>query len=309
MIIIGGGPAGVASGVYAGRKQLNTLLITEYFGGQSLNSNDIQNWIGTLTISGAELAQQLESHVREQETVEVVSYVRVERIQKVTDSSYKKPLWDVTAGGKVYRTKAIIIALGGRRRKLGVPGEDTLDGRGVAYCSTCDAPLFRGKAVVVVGSGNAAMEGVIDLLAYARHIYLLIRGDRMKGDEATKEIIEKEQDKVTVIYHAEVTEIHGSTRVEKVSYLDKQTGDIKEIDAQGIFIEIGSIPNSDLVADIVKRNEQGQVVIDHRTGETSQEGIFAAGAVVDQVYDQNNISVGDAIKATLTAHTYLTHFT
>lgn len=308
IIIIGGGPGGVAAGVYAGRKQLDTLLITESFGGQSFNSNDIENWIGEPHLTGLDLAKKLEGHVRLQETVEIKQYVRVSAIEKVTVPEYSKPLWNVTAGEETFQAKAVVVTSGGRRRKLDVPGEKEFEGRGVVYCSTCDAPLFRNKTVVVVGSGNAAMEGVVDLLPYATKVYLLIRGDHMKGDEETRRKVEESTEKVSIIYNGETQAIHGEKFVTGLTYLDKTTNTTKTLDVDGVFVEIGSIPNSDFLKGVVTLNDFGQVVIDHRTARTSEEGIFAAGAVADQAYDQNNISVGDAIKATLTAHQYVVHF-
>jgi len=308
VIIIGGGPGGVAAGVYTGRKLLNTLLITDTFGGQSFNSNDIENWIGEPHLTGLELAKRLEAHVRLQETVDIKQYVRVSQIERVQTDEFEGPLWDVTAGDETYRAKAVIVTSGGRRRKLDVPGEKEFEGKGVVYCSTCDAPLFKNKTVVVTGSGNAAQEGVIDLLAFASKIYLLIRGDHMKGDEESKSKVEDSTDKVSIIYHGQVQEIQGEQFVTGVTYLDKETNALKKLDVDGVFVEVGSIPNSDFLKGVVELDEHGQVLINHRTGETSEKGIFAAGAVADQAYDQNNISVGDAIKAALTAHQYVVHF-
>ncbi len=310
LIIIGGGPGGAAAAVYAGRKKLQTLIITESFGGQSFTSNDIENWIGTLHVTGFELAQVLEQHVRVQESVEIKSPERVSVVRQAHVSSPAlSPIWEVETAKGVYRAKALVVASGGRRRTLDVPGEKEFAGRGVVYCSTCDAPLFRGKDVVIVGSGNAAMEGVIDSLPYAEHIYLLIRKDRMKGDDATKaKILEQEGKKVTIIYNGETQEILGDKVVTGITYLDKISGETKHLDVQGVFVEIGSIPNSDFLHGVVNMDEHGRVIIDHRTGETSQPGIYAAGAVTDQLYDQNNISVGDAIKATLTAYNYIVLF-
>jgi alkyl hydroperoxide reductase subunit F len=178
------------------------------------------------------------------------------------------------------------------------------------YCSTCDAPLFRNKDVVVTGSGNAAMEGVIDVVTYANQVTLLIRGDHIKSDPVSRDkVLELEkQGRVTVIFQGEITEIVGDKLVSGVKYLDKTTNQTKELAVQGVFVEIGSIPNSDFLRGLVEMDDFGRVIIDHRTGETSEPGIYAAGAVTDQMYDQNNISVGDAIKATLSAYTYLVHF-
>ncbi|MCA9389969.1 FAD-dependent oxidoreductase [candidate division WWE3 bacterium] len=311
LIIIGGGPGGAAAAVYSGRKKLDTLVITESFGGQSFNSGDIENWIGTLHLSGFELAQKLEEHVKAQEDVTVQQGELVTSVRQSSseDYSFTNPIWEVETNKATYHTKGLVVTSGGRRKKLEVPGEDEFAGRGVVYCSTCDAPLFRDKDVVVVGSGNAAMEGVIDALPYAKKIFMLIRGDHMKGDDATKEkILEHEGEKITIIYHGESKQVLGETVVTGLEYLDKQTSETKTLEVQGIFVEIGSLPNSEFMKGVVDLNERDQIIIDHRSGKTSASGIFAAGAVVDQLYDQNNISVGDAIKATLTAYNYVVHF-
>ncbi|MCA9397909.1 FAD-dependent oxidoreductase, partial [candidate division WWE3 bacterium] len=266
-------------------------------------------WIGTPNISGFVLAQQLEAHVRTQEDVEIKSPEWVKSLENVASDEYTLPLWKVITDKGEYSAKAVVITSGGRRRKLDVPGEKEFEGRGVVYCSTCDAPLFRNKPVVVVGSGNAAMEAVVDLLPYATKIYHLIRGDHMKGDEATAEIINSHiGDKVEVMYNCETVEILGNTVVSGITYHDKTDDTQKNLDVQGVFVEIGSIPNSEFAEGVVDMNFAKQIVINHRSGATSERGLFAAGAVADQLYDQNNISVGDAIKATLTATNYVMHF-
>src|SRR3989344_3274370 len=167
LAIIGGGPGGVAAGVYAARKKIKTLLITDSFGGQSFTSADIQNWIGTKSISGYDLAQALESHLRAQEGIEIVGDDRVIGVEKIAAGFSAK-----TEKGETFETKFILLASGSRRRKLGIPGEKELDGKGVVYCATCDAPIFAGKDVAVVGGGNAGLEAVIDLFPYAAKIYL-----------------------------------------------------------------------------------------------------------------------------------------
>ncbi len=297
LIIIGGGPAGAAAAVYAGRKRLKTLLITESFGGQSIVSDDIQNWIGTKSISGYELAKNLEEHVRVQETVEIKMPEKVTTVREVS-GNYEV---ETDRGGK-HQTKTIIVTLGGRRRKLGVPGEEKLNGKGVAYCSTCDAPLFKGKKVAVVGGGNAGLEAVIDLLPYATEIYLIVRGDKLVGDPITQAEVKKSP-KVKILWNAAVKEILGDKFVNEIK-LDI-SGKEQTIEAGGIFVEIGSVPNSEMMKGLVEINKFGEIVIDHRLATTSKPGIFAAGDVTDDPYKQNNISVGDAVIAALSAYSYL----
>ncbi len=298
-IILGGGPAAVAAGVYAARKKLKTLLITKEFGGQSIVSDDIQNWIGTKSISGFELAKNLETHLRDQEEV------TIKVPEKVLAVKEKSDLFLVTTDKDEYEAKTVIVALGGRHRKLEVPGEKEFDGKGVAYCSTCDAPLFTGKDVVVVGGGNAGLEAVQDLLPYANNIYLLTHGSVLRGDSVTIEEIKKSSKFKKIIFNADVIKINGENFVTGLIYQDKKTNQEHSLTIQGIFVEIGSVPNSEIVKDLVDLNERGQIIINHRTGTTSHPGMFAAGDVTDVAYQQNNISVGDGVKAALSAYSYL----
>jgi alkyl hydroperoxide reductase subunit F len=299
LIIVGGGPAGVAAGVYAARKKIKTLLIAESFGGQSLVSADIQNWIGTKSISGLELAKNLEEHLRAQAGIEILDGDLVSAVQKL-DKSFKV----TTKNNKNFETKTILVCSGSRRRRLGIPGEDRLDGKGVAWCSTCDAPLFSGKTVAVVGAGNAGLEAVRDLFAYAEKIYLLNRTDKIRGDAVTFEEIQKNP-KLEVIYWAETQEILGEKFVSGLRYLDKQSNQEKELKLDGVFVEIGSAPNVEFLGDLVEKNKFNEILIDCKTQKTSQEGIWAAGDVTEEIYKQNNISAGDAVRALLNIYDYL----
>ncbi|MCP6719325.1 MAG: FAD-dependent oxidoreductase [Patescibacteria group bacterium] len=308
IIIIGGGPAGTAAAIYAARKKLKTLLITEEFGGQSVVSADIQNWIGEPHISGIEFAKKLEHHVRTySDTVEVKM---PEKVVKLTTVECKEPgrICDFeikTEQGNSYSGKTIIIASGAHRRKLNIPGEEKFDGKGVAYCSTCDAPVFAGKKVAVVGGGNAGLEAVQDLFPYAEEVYLLEYSDKLKGDPVTQEEIKKNPKLKQIILNAETLEIFGDQFVTSIKYKDRKTGIEKELAVGGVFVEIGSIPNSEIVKHLVETDKWGQVIIDSKHGSTSHLGIFAAGDVTDDPYKQNNISAGDAVKAALAAYAYL----
>ena len=292
LIIAGGGPAGAAGGVYAARKKMKTLLVAESFGGQSIVSNEIQNWIGTKAVSGLELAGMLEGHLRAQEGLEIEEGERIAGIRDMGDGL------EISAeSGKKWLTKYLLLATGSRRRKLGIPGEKEMDGKGVAYCSICDAPIFKDKDVAVVGGGNAGLEAVLDSLPYARKIYLLERGEELKGDAVTQEKIRKDP-KVQVITRAETLEIIGEQFVSGLRYKDG-SGEIKELAVQGVFVEIGAVPNSDPAKGVVEMNRMGEVVVDHKTQRTSHPRIWAAGDVSDVLYKQNNISAGDAVKAVL----------
>lgn len=298
-IILGGGPAGVSAGVYAARKKMKTLLITKHFGGQSLSSPEIYNWIGTKMISGVDLAKNLEEHMRAQEGVAIKDGEEIVKVEKSGDG------FKVLTSTNSYESKTILICNGAGRRKLNVPGEREFDGRGVAYCSTCDAPMFKGKAAAVIGCGNAGLEAAQDLLPYAKEVYIFTNSDQIKGDPVTLEKIKKAPNFQGIIYNAGVQEILGDKLVTGLKYQDKKTGEEKTLAVQGIFVEIGSLPNSGAVAGLVALNKQGEIIIDHRTGATSVPGVFAAGDITDSAYKQSNIAVGDAAKAALSAYNYL----
>lgn len=306
LIIIGGGPAAVAAGVYAARKKLKTLLITESFGGQSLVSDNIENWIGTKMITGFDLAKNLEEHLRAQESIEIKMPEKVTAIREIPCADTKRPCdyEVVTDQGGAYQAKAVIVTSGSRRRRLGVPGEDKFEGKGVAFCSTCDAPIFSGKRVAVVGGGNAGLEAVVDLFPYAAEIYLIHRGGELKGDPVTQEEI-RNNPKVKIILNAETQEIVGDKFVTGLRYRDAKSGEIKELVIDGVFVEIGAVPNSEIVKGLVELNQFGEILIDHKTSASSKAGIFAAGDVTDEMYKQNNISAGDGITAALSAYGYL----
>jgi alkyl hydroperoxide reductase subunit F len=299
-IIIGGGPAGAGAAVYAARKRLKALIITENFGGQSIVSAGIENWIGEISLTGRELAEKLEKHVQAQKDVEIRTLERVTVIVQGPECDFKV---QTDKGGR-YRSKTVIVASGGRRKRLKVEGEERLEGKGVAYCSTCDAPFFQGQDVAVIGGGNSALETVIDLAPYARKIYLLIHSDQVKGDPALHEKVVKIS-QLQVINQAEVQEILGDENVKGLKYKDLKAGKMRELAVQGVFIAVGSHPNSDFVRNLVDTNQAGEILVNHRTAQTSQKGIFAAGDVTDDPYKQNNISAGDGVRAALSAYYYI----
>ena len=299
-IIIGGGPAGAGAAVYAARKRLKTLVITESFGGQSIVSGGIENWIGEISITGQELAEKLEKQVQAQKDVEIKSPERVTAVVQGVDCIFEVQ----TDKGGHYRSKTLIVASGGRRKRLRVEGEDRFESKGVAYCSTCDAPFFQDQDVAVVGGGNSAMETVIDLEPYAHKIYLLIRSDQIKADPPIYEKVKKIS-QVQAVRQAEVQEILGDEAVKGLKYKDLKSGEVQELAVQGVFVAIGSHPNSDFVRDLVDTNQAGEILVDHRTAQTSKLGIFAAGDVTDDPYKQNNISAGDGVRAALSAYHYI----
>ncbi|QQR78374.1 MAG: FAD-dependent oxidoreductase [Candidatus Moraniibacteriota bacterium] len=298
-IIVGGGPGGIAAGVYAARKQIKTLFITENFLSQSVVSASIENWIGTVSIAGWEFGQALEKHLRAQEGLEIKTGERATGLTELPTGGYR-----ITTDQGSYDTKTLIVATGGRHRHLAVPGEEKFNGHGVVYCSTCDAPFFKQRKVAVVGSGNSALEAVEDLLPYANEIVLFVRGGELKGDKITQEKI-LASPKVSVIYNAVTQEIIGETKVEALRYQDKTTAEVKDIALDGVFVEIGMVPNTEFAQGLLELNERGEIILDTRRATTSKPGIFATGDATDAPYKQNNISAGLGVTAALAAYDFI----
>mgnify|MGYP003522357085 CR=1 FL=1 len=291
LIIIGGGPAGTAAGVYASRKQLNTLLVTKEWGGQSTVSPDIQNWIGTPSISGPDLAKSLRGHLETyaKDIVTIISDKHVKRVAK-TDDNYTVEL----ENGETHTATAILVTSGSTRRRLNIPNADTFEHKGVTYCASCDGPIFAGQDVAVIGGGNAGFETAAQLLAYARSVTLLHRGDSYKADPVTVEKVLAHPN-MKGILNAVPTGVTGEKFVNGLTY--ETNGEIHTLPITGIFVEIGMIPNTDLVADEVERDAYNRIVIDPWTQKTSAKNIWAAGDCTNVKYHQNNISAGDAVKA------------
>lgn len=298
LIIIGGGPAGCAAGVYAARKLLKTTLITEAFGGQSIDSTDIQNWIGTPHIPGPELAQQLEEHVRTYagDVVTIETGERVTKVEKI-DAGFRV----TTSGGKTFEGRAVLVATGGRRRQLTAPGADRFEHKGLTYCATCDGPLFSGQDVFVIGGGNAAFETAAQLLAHTKSVTLLSRSD-FRADPVTVKAVLKNPH-MRAIPNAEVLEVVGDKFVTGIRYKDA-TGEHEE-KTGGIFVEIGLLPSTDFIEGVVELDAVKRVVIDARTQRTSVAGVWAAGDCTNELYHQNNIAAGDAVKALEDIYLYL----
>jgi alkyl hydroperoxide reductase subunit F len=292
LIIIGGGPAGVAAGVYAARKMLKTLFITETFGGQSTDSMGIQNWIGTISIAGPALGMALESHLKAYAPgiVDIVTGVRATKVSKEADT------FTVTTSKDSYTAKAVLVASGSYRRKLDIPGAKEYENKGITYCASCDGPLFSGQDVVVIGGGNAGFETAAQLLAYTKSVTLLNRTDRYKADEATVKTV-LEHPNMKGILNAETTRIEGDKFVKSLTYKDLASGEEHTINTTGIFVEIGLVPNTALVEGLMELNQYRQIVTDPRTQRTSVSGLWAAGDCTDALFHQNNIAAGDAVKA------------
>lgn len=293
LTIIGGGPAGVAAGVYAARKRLKTVLITREWGGQSTVSPGIENWIGTVSISGTELAQALKNHLEayKSDIVEVKEGELVAAVAKKGEGFVV-----TTENGATCETKTILIASGSHRRKLEIPGAVEFENKGITYCASCDGPLFAGQDVVVVGGGNAGFETAAQLLAYAKSVTLLQRGKEFRADPVTVQKV-LANPKMRGITNTELVEIRGDKFVTAIMYKDLADGKNKEVPCGGIFVEIGLVPSTEYVKGIVPLNQYGQIIIDPRTQQTKTPGIWAAGDATDVLYHQNNIAAGDAVRA------------
>ena len=301
LTIIGGGPAGVAVAVYAARKRLKSVLITEEWGGQSNVSEDIQNWIGFPHISGTEMAKAFEAHVREyaEDIIDIKTPALAEMVEKI-DDGFKV----TTKGGDVYESRAVFIGVGSSRRKLPAVGADIFEHKGLTYCASCDGPLFTGRDVVVIGGGNAGFESAAQLPAYTNSVTLLEFNEKFLADEVTIEKLQANE-KFKAIKNVEVTEVTGEAFVSGLTYKDRTTGEEIKLPTGGVFVEIGMIPNTKMVADVVDLDERNMIIVDPYTQRTSTEGIWAAGDCTDGRYHQNNIAAGDAVKAIEDMYGYL----
>lgn len=290
LIIIGGGPAGTAAAVYAARKQLKTLLIVKEWGGQSTVSEDIQNWIGTPHISGSELAKSLRTHVEEYKGDILTIFEGEVSAISGTDGDFT-----VTTSKEVVKGKTILIGTGSARRRLDIPGADTLEHKGLTYCASCDGPLFGGMDVVVIGGGNAGFESAAQLLAYCTSVTLLSRSVP-RADAITIEKL-KTNPKFTLIQNVAPTKIAGSAFVESISYKKDESNEEVTLPVSAVFVEIGQIPATSFATGVVTMTPTNNIVINPRTQETSVKGIWAAGDCTDVLYHQNNIAAGDAVRA------------
>lgn len=292
LAIIGGGPAGVSAGVYAARKRLKTVIITESFGGQSTDSLGIQNWIGTVEINGPDLGKALETHLRAyaEHTVDIKTNERVTSVKKDAEG------FEVITGGSSYKAKTVLIATGSNRRKLDVPGAKEFENKGITYCASCDGPVFAGLDVAVIGGGNAAFESAAQLLAYTKSVTLINRSDSFRGDEMTVEKVLSHPN-MRSIKNAILKEIKGEKFVNSLVYEDAITHETRTLAVSGIFVEIGLIPTTDFVKDLISLNKYGQIPVDPKNQRTEVPGVWAAGDCTDGLFHQNNIASGDAVKA------------
>ncbi len=293
LAIIGGGPAGAAAAIYAARKRLKTVMVLEEWGGQSGVSSDIQNWVGTPSISGAALADNLKKHVM-QYAGEFLTIITSTRATGLTPKDKSVEI-TLSKGGPV-QASTVLITTGANRRKLEAPGAAEFDQKGLTYCASCDGPLFADKDVAVIGGGNAAFETALQLLAYCKTVTLLNRGGSFRADEISVASALAHPN-MRVIKNSEITAVVGEKFVTGLRWKDSLTGKEKLLSVEGVFVEIGLLPNTGWVGSLLEMNAVKQIKVDPRTHKTSHARIWAAGDCTDGLYHQNNIAAGDAVKA------------
>ncbi len=296
VLIVGGGPGGASAAIYAARKGIRTGIVAERFGGQILDTATIENFISVKRTEGTKLAANLEEHVKDY-NIDVMNLQRATRLEK-------KDLIEIELeNGAVLKSKSVILTTGASWRKIGVPGEDEFRNKGVAYCPHCDGPLFEGKRVAVIGGGNSGVEAAIDLAGIVKHVTILEYADELKADSVLQDRL-KSLPNVTVIKNAQTTEITGTDNVNGISYIDRETEKEEHIELEGVFVQIGLVPNTAWLGDAVERNKFGEIIVD-RNGATNVPGVFAAGDCTDEKYKQIIISMGAAATASLSAFDYL----
>jgi len=296
VLVVGGGPAGASAAIYAARKGIRTGIVAERFGGQVLDTMGIENFIGTKYTEGPKLAASLEEHVKEY-NIDVMTAQRARRLEK-------KELIEVELeNGAVLKSKAVILSTGARWRNVGVPGEAEFKNNGVAYCPHCDGPLFAGKHVAVIGGGNSGIEAAIDLAGIVKHVTVLEFLPELKADAVLQERLYSLPN-VTVLKNVQTKEITGTDKVDGITYADRETGAIHHIELQGVFVQIGLVPNTDWLGETVNRTPVGEIIVDSR-GATSLQGVFAAGDCTNSPYKQIIISMGSGASAALGAFDYL----
>jgi alkyl hydroperoxide reductase subunit F len=297
ILIIGGGPAAMAAAVYAARKMLKVALVARDFSGQTGSTSEVENYLGFQTIRGLELADRFVEHVK-QFNVPMEQGQKVVEVRKEGDT-FKSVLED----GRGLASRVVIVATGKRSRPLGVPGEKELVGRGVAYCATCDAPFFRDRRVVVAGGGNSALTAAQDLLKVATEVTVVNFAPGWQADAVLMTSVRK-HDYVSLLDNTAIVRIEGEGKVTGVAVKDRATGEERLIQTDGVFVEIGLLPNTGLVKNLAELNEEGELVVDCRC-RTSVAGLFGAGDVTTVPYKQIVISAGEGAKAALSAYDYL----
>jgi len=299
LIIIGGGPAGITAGIYAGRQRMKTLLITKTFGGQmAQKATEVCNYPGFPRISGMELIEKFVEHLKKQESVEI-KFSEVEKIEKENNI-----FTITTTENEKIEAKSVIVATGADPRPLEAVGEKEFIGKGVSYCVTCDGPIFKNKTIAIIGGGNAGMEAALFMVNYATKIYVLEFGAEIKCDQENKNDAKK-SDKIEIITSASVKEIKGETMVNSLVYQDNVSKEMKTLEVQGVFIEIGSQPATALAKGLVDFTKRDEIMVESETFTTKTPGLFAAGDDNSGPYKQIVTAAGEGCKASLAAYDYL----
>jgi len=299
LIIIGGGPAGITAGIYAGRQRMKTLLITKEFGGQmAKKATEVCNYPGFERISGSELIDKFVEHLKKQESVEI-KFSEVGKIEK------ENGIFTITTAEKEkIKGKTVIAATGADPRPLEAIGEKEFIGKGVSYCVTCDGPIFKNKTIAIIGGGNCGLEAALFMINYAKKIYVLESGAEINADEINKKDIEK-SDKIEIVTSASVKEIKGSKFVDSLIYQDNISKENKTLEVQGVFIEIGTQPATALAKGLVDFTKRDEIVVEPETFATKTPGLFAAGDDNSGPYKQIVTAAGEGCKASLAAYDYL----
>ena len=296
VLVIGGGPAGASAAIYAARKGIRTGIVAERFGGQVMDTMGIENLIGTKYTEGPKLVAQLEEHVKEYE-------VDVHNLQRAKSITRKDLIEVELESGAKLKSKTVIISTGARWRNLGVPGESEFKNKGVAYCPHCDGPLFKGKHVAVIGGGNSGVEAAIDLAGIVGHVTVFEFMPELKADAVLQKRL-LSLPNVTVHKNVQVKEITGTDKVNGIKYVERDTQQEQNLALDGVFVQIGLVPNTDWIGDSLERTRFGEIVVDHH-GATDMPGVFAAGDCTATPYKQIIISMGSGANAALGAFDYL----
>ncbi|MCU5531211.1 alkyl hydroperoxide reductase subunit F [Bacillus cereus group sp. BfR-BA-01358] len=295
VLVVGGGPAGASAAIYAARKGIRTGIVAERFGGQVMDTMGIENFISVKRTEGPKLVASLEEHVKEYD-IDVMNLQRAKRLEK------KELIELELENGAILKSKSVIVSTGARWRNVGVPGEAEFKNKGVAYCPHCDGPLFTGKDVAVIGGGNSGIEAAIDLAGIVKHVTVLEFMPELKADAVLQERLNSLPN-VTVLKNVQTKEITGTDKVNGISYIDRETEEVHHVELQGVFVQIGLVPNTDWLGETVER-VRGEIVTD-KHGATNVPGVFAAGDCTNNPYKQIIISMGSGANAALGAFDYL----
>ena len=299
LIIIGAGPAGLSAAVYAVRKKLKTLVLSQDIGGQIVKAHSVDNYLGIPGVLGVELMEKFHDHTNKLQ-VEIKDGTEIKKIEKLGDKGFR-----IIAGKEDLETRALVIATGKKYRQLDVPGGREFEGKGVTYCATCDAPLYKNKKVAVIGGGDAGQDTADQLAKYASKVYIINIADKLTGENHSVQEKLWQDEKIEIINTCFPLEVKGDKFVKGVVYSCNGQASQQTLEVDGVFVEMGSVPASDLVKDLVNLNDNGEIIIDAKTNMTSRPGIFAAGDVTDVPYKQMVVAAGEGAKAALSACKYL----